>query len=231
MRTVGKARRMVLLVTGLIVAACSDYARHDDPEIQDAMEKLDVPLVAGNTFDYWNQLEKISPESAIININYQYLFNQETRFSVPDVFESESWIYEERDEQHPKKSLFISVKNESGEATDPAGRVLVFGRHQFVSTAYCFDSRDAQAEEVLLPYISYFWNRNAGLPGPLLVHRFTARDREADGTRLELVHIQDIQSVDRSCAEIGNLEEPSEETADLLSRLYTIAQRSFEVIG
>ena len=221
-----------LLATSLMMAACSSDSPYVNSRVQTAVDDVVIPRVAGNTFDYWNQLDKISPEAAVININYEYLFDQQAKYALPGVFKADSWIFADRDKTALRKLLFISVKRESPDVEDPSGRVLVFGRHQFVSEAFCIDGRDSDIPPLLDPYLKGIWS---GYPvmggGPFLAHRFVARDKEKDGARLELLHVQTIKSLGYSCSDIGNLDEPAEEFTGQLEKLYTTAQRSFDVIG
>ncbi|RED50985.1 hypothetical protein [Aestuariispira insulae] len=222
----------LFLLAANLLSGC-EYAESSDPgyEIPASVDPSDIPLAAGNTFDYWNRLDKISPNAAIVNINYKYLFDHTTGISAPGMFDAKSWAYIERDPAEDRKILFISVREEAETVEDPSGRVLVFGRHQLVSDAHCLDADNPTEDETIAPYEQAAKNRFPDLDSPILLHRFLSREKEEDNTRLEMVHILDLAPYGLTCTDLGNLEEPSEEMAKMLDELYSTAQRSFEMIG
>ena len=215
----------------MLAAGCASETASDPMNSARAIVRSDVPLVSGNTFDYWNRLDKFSPEAMTINISYRYIYNHTFPISMPQVVSAQSWIYLIRSKPVPDRLLMITVRQDEEDSDDPGGRVLVFGRHQFVSEVTCLSRGEENVPADLADYVQKVWSQNPEISDDLILHRYIGSSREDDGSRLEIVHAEDITRAGYSCAELSDMDDPSEETKAILEKFRENSERSFEVIG
>lgn len=214
-----------------LTSACSYDSKQSDVNTAGAIVSSDVPLVSGNTFDYWNRLDKFSPEAMTINISYRYIYDRSFPLSLPETTSAKSWMFPVREKPVPDRLLMITVRQDIEESKDPSGRILVFGRHQFVSEVSCVSKSDTDIQPELTDYAKEVWAKDPEISDDLILFRYIGGSQEEDGSRLEIVHAEDIVRSGYSCTDLGDLESPNEETKLLIEKFRENSERSFEVIG
>ena len=192
--------------------------------------------VSGNSFDPWNARADGYGASAT-RISVSYWFEYYHRDRIIDQYNNDDpvWMYIDRLSPQPLRGLFIHwIPRTSPLIFDNVigGRfsTVIKNRRTYAAYEYCLSAETVRR----LPLIVYNYgilgvNQNIGKTGQLYIKRFIPRNLEENGSRLDIVYIEDIGLSGFRCVDLANFEPVDGPTTALLQKLNSAADQSFDV--
>lgn len=199
----------------------------------------DTPVVAGNTFDRYNDLAVIPPHSENLSVSYRYgLDSPPTGETVPGV-NGPVWLYAERSAATPESFFQIGLVSEpesgaeqAAEATGdgPLVETIRLGSIRYRSTLYCVDPSAGAMPEAVAGFVKNVAAHGHDLSNGLFVRHYEGEGPGLDGRWLSMAFVLDITRMGYDCTAIGDPDAPDEAYLDAVNRFKDAAARAFEVV-
>jgi hypothetical protein len=191
--------------------------------------------LSGNTFSLYNELGKMIPNDTRVNISYEFQFKSKTILTLGEVYSGPSWLFEEWSAQHPDKTIQLhmhSPVSEPMEYAEDEGEIKSLGRFDFKVVNYCLNTDHLAAiDPQIRLYIDHINAEKIPLSRYVIMRRYMSERLEDDGSRLDIIYVEDITRQGYSCKDIGDINEPKNGTGVLIERINERADRTFEFIG
>lgn len=218
----GRARRRWtwmagLLGAGLILGACE--------------REVVYPEVSGNTYSHFPILDIRYPRQLSVTVAYAYERDSDHGIALAGGSAGTAYLYRDRALEQPARFVFVHPIDQDEAGGIPPGNVERLGKRDYIARPVCVD-REGEIDPFAAPYIAVLEETGHPLSRELYVLVFFARQVEADGRRVDVVFVEDVQRSGLTCAALGpDLEDPDEERVVLVEPLRVRAFSSFEIIN
>ncbi|MEQ8830594.1 MAG: hypothetical protein RLW87_12370 [Alphaproteobacteria bacterium] len=220
----GKAVLAMAMAGGLAVAGCGFKINPKEPEY--------MPKIGGNTFDLHNDLAVTLPVAERINISYEYVEAWEKGFETeaPGIYDGTLWWYEERTAADPEQFVGIHLLTRDEEYKEATGQLVKLSRTNYTAQTYCLDLTKGEIPPELLPIVRSLFALGHELSTDLYIRRYVLRDEREDRGRTDVIYARDVVRLGYTCEGIGDLASPSPGSEEIVNKLQSDAQASFEVM-
>ena len=192
--------------------------------------------ISGNNFDPWEVTDSgYSADATRFSISYWLEYKKQD--SVIDSYNNTDpvWVYVDRLNPKPLRGLLIHWLPRTSPLLFEnivGGRfsTLSKNRRTYQTYEYCLSAETVRR----LPLIVYNYgilsvNNSIGETGQLYIKRYIPRNLEENGSRLDVIYIEDIGLSGFRCVDLANFEPVDGPTTALLQRLSSAADTSFDV--
>lgn len=220
----GKAVLALVMAGGLAVAGCEFKINPRESEY--------VPKIGGNTFDLQNDLAVTLPVAERINISYEYVEAWDKGFETeaPGIYDGTLWWYEERTAENPEQFVGIQLLTRAEEYKEAPGQLVKLSRTSYTAQSYCLDLTKDPVPPELLPIVESLFRLGHPLSTDLYIRRYVLRDEREGRERTDIIYARDIVRLGYTCEGIGDLISPSPSSQEIVNKLQSDAQASFEVM-
>ena len=217
-------RLFLFFIASLLLGACAEMGQNDK--------------VSGNTFDPWVEAGGI-PMGNISRVSISYWLEYASKDKVIDQYDNQDpvWTYIDRLNPNPQRALMIHWLPQTSPLIfdqQPGGRYSVVRKNNRYYTAYeyCLSAETVRS----LPLLVYNYgivsvNHKIGSTGQLYIKRYIPRNLEHDGSRIDLIYLEDIGLSGFRCVDLSEFDPADAPTAALLERINISADSSFDIIA
>ncbi len=237
-------QQAVFVSCTLLVVGCGtamDASETDDATLRDA------PVVTGNTFDRYNDMAVVPPNSENISVSYRFTLASD---GDGDSFPGENgliWLYAQRDTATPESFFQIGLMSgdkdepeqadgaadtseQSGDDIGPLIEAVRLGSIRYDSVLHCVDLSSSEIPDSVAGYIANVKMHGYDLSNSVFIRHYTGEKPGLDGRWLSMAYIQDISRSGYDCASIGDPNEPEIDYIDAIGEWKEEAGRTFEVV-
>ncbi|MEM7071104.1 MAG: hypothetical protein AAF403_05030 [Pseudomonadota bacterium] len=194
-------------------------------------------VLAGNTFDPWAGRDR-SPNdtNSLVHVSYNFEYSDKSKITGDNGNDGDAWIFTDLMIPKPIKAAILHWQTNPpsySNATDPRGRFTAvnLGRRVFGAYEYCLSSETVRdLPLVVYKYGIFAYKNNVGETGQLYVKRFIPRNLEADGSRVDLVFLEDIGRSGYRCSDLSDFAPRNGNVVAFLESLTTRANQAFDVV-
>lgn len=185
--------------------------------------------LAGNTYDRFNRLDIVPPNSDLINISYQYRQHAEGESLSAEGLPSRMWLFVDRSTNVPERGLFLHLHEPDAAVPEDIEALVIMGNKRFRSGEYCLRPDSEELPGDMQPYVDLLRAQGVPFSDSLFFHRFIGPPSDHDGRRTDIIYYEDSLRIGFTCEEIkeGN----NEEAIRARDRMRGNSQRSFEIMG
>lgn len=211
-------KSLAAAATVLALVGCGDPVR-------------DTPFLTGNTFDRYNDLAVVYPDSENVNISYEYGHVDVVDITVPGEFSGKGWLFSDNSAPLPERFVILQLLEPIVGATPEVGRELSIGKGVFTVKNYCVTLSGEDDPTVVLPYVNAVLGLDFALSDAVFIRRFVSKKVGLDGKRLDVAFVEDITRKGYDCGMLDNFDTDDENIQDFIEELKAKGDRSFEVVG
>lgn len=217
MRVSGKS---VFLATALLVLAVGAGCSRD------------VPVHAGNTLDFTNDLASQYPDSFSMDISYEYspVMAGNGMDDPIRVGPENYYVYRYNKNEDVSRAILVAAVQSRDMKDFEGGIPVSLSYKAFIGKSYCIVT--SKTDGPAARFLKLAESAGIKFGTDVFVTRYVSRNELVGDKVIEVVTIHDLKADNTTCAEIGDLIRPkNKRTADLLSRLKRLNLRTFEVMG